>query len=143
MATRVSVVKLHLDPARAFVTSRTLEAHLTQSQAWGRNAQDFRGSVQRDHLVSESHLWVKPELVGIRGEQSHSGFLGSNSQLLSLCPPHRRLWSRDSKGALLDDLLKHDPYSFRNAYWDSYSYSKLKNSTFGYSALICFVWLRC
>ena len=35
-------------------------------------------------------LRVEPGLVGIRGEQGHAGFLGSNCQLLSICPPHQR-----------------------------------------------------
>ena len=55
-------------------------ACLTQSWDWGFKGegvqgcgqpQDFRGSVQQGHIVSDSHLWVKPGLVGIRGKQSH------------------------------------------------------------------------
>ena len=29
-------------------------------------------------------------LVGVWGEQRHAGFLGSNGQLLAICPPHQR-----------------------------------------------------
>ena len=30
-----------------------------------RDSQDFRGSVQRGHLISDMHLWVEPGLVDI------------------------------------------------------------------------------
>ena len=30
------------------------------------------------------------ELVSVRGEQCHAGFLGSNGQLFSICPAHQR-----------------------------------------------------
>ena len=56
------------------------------------NARDFRGSVQRDYLVTDSHLWVEEKLVGIGGEQSHAGFLGSNCQLFPFCPS-RQGWT--------------------------------------------------
>ena len=51
--------------------------------------QDFRGSVQRGHLVSDLHFWVEPGLASSRGEKSHAGFLGSNGQLFPICPPHQ------------------------------------------------------
>ena len=57
---------------------------------------NFRGSVQWSHFVSDSHTLVEPGLVGIRGEPSHAGFLGSNRQLLSLCPPHQERAQSDS-----------------------------------------------
>ena len=53
-----------------------------------RDTQDIRGSVQRSHHITDSHLKVESGLVGIGSEQGHAGFLGSNGQLLAICPPH-------------------------------------------------------
>ena len=75
MATKVSVVQPQLDPAKAFMTLRALVTRLTQSRAKSeaavqRDTQDFMGSVQWGHLVSNSHLWVNPGLLGVLCEQS-------------------------------------------------------------------------
>ena len=77
---------------------RALEAHSTQWRAWGsesevgvqRDTNDLWGSVQRGHSVTDSHLMMESGLVGVRGEQCHAGFLGSNGLLLAICPPHQR-----------------------------------------------------
>ena len=42
------------------------------------DTQDFRGSVKQGHRVTDSHLMEELGLVGVRVEQSHSRFLGSN-----------------------------------------------------------------
>ena len=54
-----------------------------------RDTQDFRGSVLRSHCVTDSHLRAESGLVGIGSEHGHAGFLGSNGQLLAICPPHQ------------------------------------------------------
>ena len=33
-----------------------------------RDSQDFRGSTQRGHLVSDTHLWVEPGMMCSGGE---------------------------------------------------------------------------
>ena len=55
-----------------------------------RDTQDLRGSVQQGHRVANSHLRVESGLMGVKAEQCHAGFQGSNGQLLSICPPHQR-----------------------------------------------------
>ena len=50
------------------------------------DTKDFWCSVQRGHRVTDSHLRVESGLVGVGGEQCHAGFLGSNGQLLAICP---------------------------------------------------------
>ena len=78
VVTKISVVKPQLDPAMAFMTLRAHAARSTQSRAfWDegeigfqRATLGFWGSLQRDHLVIDSHLWLEPGLVDIRGEQS-------------------------------------------------------------------------
>ena len=37
-----------------------------------RDSHDFTGSIQRGHLVYDTHLWVESGLVGIRGEECHA-----------------------------------------------------------------------
>ena len=68
-------------------------------------AQNFRVSVQRSHLVTDSHLWVEPELVGIRSEQSHAGFLRSNGQLFTACPHYQGLTELVSSCLSLHDAV--------------------------------------
>ena len=41
------------------------------------DTQDFKGSVQRSHRITNSHLRVESGLVGIGSEQCHAKFLGS------------------------------------------------------------------
>ena len=53
------------------------------------DTQDFRGSVQRSPCIVDLHLRVELGLVGVRCEQCHTGFLGSNGQLLAIGPPHQ------------------------------------------------------
>ena len=85
VATEVSVVKPQLDPAKAFMTLRAISRLTRHNRGGGaeggvgiqRDFQDFKGSVQRGHLVTDSHLWVDPGQVGVRSEQSNAGFLGS------------------------------------------------------------------
>ena len=92
----VQVCKRHLrEPdGSAIIEDGALD---TVAGAWAegevgvhRDTQDFRGSVQRGHHVADWHLRGYPGLVGVRGEQSHAGFLGSNGQLSSICPLHQR-----------------------------------------------------
>ena len=76
VATRVSV------QAKAFMTLRALLgsidkiARMRGKDEMGvqRDSQDFRSSIQRGHHVTDSHLWVEPGPVGIRGEQISLGF---------------------------------------------------------------------
>ena len=53
------------------------------------DSEDFRGPVQRGHLVANSHLWVEQGVEGIRSERCHAGFQGSNVQLFPIYPPHQ------------------------------------------------------
>ena len=50
---------------------------------------DYGGSVHGSHRVTDLHLRVESGLVGVGSEQGHAGFLGSNGQLLAICPPHQ------------------------------------------------------
>ena len=74
VATKVSVVEPQLYLPRLFMTLRAFEARLTVAGMRAKSevgvqgdTQDFRGSFQWGHLVSETHLWVLPRLVDIRG----------------------------------------------------------------------------
>ena len=82
MATKVLVVKLQFNPARAFMTSRALYTIVSERSenevGVQRDTRAFRGSVQRGHCVSDSHLRVEPGVVGIPSEQGQAGFLESN-----------------------------------------------------------------
>ena len=64
--TNFSVEKPHFGPAEAFIayikgprSSLDTIVGVRAEGEWGiqRNAQDFRGSVQRGHLVADSDLW--------------------------------------------------------------------------------------
>ena len=57
-----------------------------------RDTQDFTSSVQQSHHITDSNLGVESALVGVRGEQGHAAFLGSNGQLLAICPPREQSW---------------------------------------------------
>ena len=73
VATKVSIMKPQLDPARAFMTLKSPRSPfytIVGVRAKGEvgaqsDTQDFRGSVQRSHRVTNSHLRVKTGLVGV------------------------------------------------------------------------------
>ena len=81
VASQVLVVKPQVDRATVFMMLRALVAHLIQLQSGVKaegemglqsDGQNFRGSLQRGHLVFNLHLWVETGLMAIRGKQSHT-----------------------------------------------------------------------
>ena len=65
------------------------------------DAQDFRGSVLRGHLLTNSHLWVEPGLVGIRLKWTESRWI-SGEQWMASCFPFAYLtWAVGSWLALI------------------------------------------
>ena len=82
VASKVSVVKPQFDTARAFMTLRALDAiagmRAECEVGVQRDTQNFRGSVQLTHHITNSHFRVESGLAGVESEQCHSGFLGSN-----------------------------------------------------------------
>ena len=80
-----SPLKKHRNPIDGFERVRAQGEVAVQ-----RDTHHFRGSVQQGHLVTDSHLREESGLVGVRGEQCHAGFLGSNGQLLATYPPRQK-----------------------------------------------------
>ena len=80
VATWVSVVNPQFDPAWAFMTLRALEDRSSLDTIAGvraegeasaqRDTQEFMGSVQRSHRVTNSHLRMDSELVAVGSELS-------------------------------------------------------------------------
>ena len=81
----------HLNPAKALMTFRALNgtAHVKAKRVLGDpcDAQDFRASIKRNHLVNNLHLRVEPGLGAIRLTEC-SALLGSNFNLIPVGPSH-------------------------------------------------------
>ena len=75
VCTRVSLSNPQLVPASALLILRLLALLAVMSRACAAKvrcvSQDFRGAIQRNHVVTYLDLRVQVRLVGVRGEQCH------------------------------------------------------------------------